>query len=209
VSKADVAGAIRAQRVIAIVRAATAEDAHAAATALLHAGLRAVEVSLVTPGALEVISDLAGTRHPAAHIGVGTVLRPRQVADAARAGAEFVVSPTFDAEVVSATTARDLLSVPGVATPTEAVRATFLGADLVKLFPASTWSPAVMGDVLAALPDLAFVPTGGVSLDDASAWIGAGAVAVGLGGALTRGEPGDIPGRVSALLARLDKARPE
>jgi 2-dehydro-3-deoxyphosphogluconate aldolase/(4S)-4-hydroxy-2-oxoglutarate aldolase len=209
VSKADVAGAIRAQRVIAIVRAATAEDAHAAATALLHAGLRAVEVSLVTPGALEVISDLAGTRHPAAHIGVGTVLRPRQVADAARAGAEFVVSPTFDAEVVSATTARDLLSVPGVATPTEAVRATFLGADLVKLFPASTWSPAVMGDVLAALPDLAFVPTGGVSLDDAPAWIGAGAVAVGLGGALTRGEPGDIPGRVSALLARLDKARPE
>jgi 2-dehydro-3-deoxyphosphogluconate aldolase/(4S)-4-hydroxy-2-oxoglutarate aldolase len=207
-SKADVAGAIRAQRVIAIVRAATAEDAHAAATALLHAGLRAVEVSLVTPGALEVISDLAGTGHPGAHIGVGTVLRPRQVADAARAGAEFVVSPTFDAEVVSATTARDLLSVPGVATPTEAVRATFLGADLVKLFPASTWSPAVMGDVLAALPDLAFVPTGGVSLDDAPAWIGAGAVAVGLGGALTRGEPGDIPGRVSALLARLDQARP-
>ena len=93
-----------------------------------------------------------------------------------------------------------------MATPSEAVRAKFLGADLLKVFPASAWSPAVLGDVLAALPDLAFVPTGGVSFDDAPNWIGAGAVAVGMGGALTRGLPEDVPARVAGLLARLKQA---
>jgi 2-dehydro-3-deoxyphosphogluconate aldolase/(4S)-4-hydroxy-2-oxoglutarate aldolase len=205
-SKTDVAEAVLDQSVIAIVRAASAEDAHRAATALLQAGLRAVEISLVTPGALGVIRDLAGTGRPEAHIGVGTVLRAREVTAAARAGAEFIVSPILDTEVVSATMALGLLSVPGVATPSEAVRAKFLGADFLKLFPASAWSPAVMGDVLAALPDLAFVPTGGVSLEDAPAWIGAGAVAVGMGGALTRGAPADVPARVASLLARLKAA---
>ncbi len=205
-SKADVAAAVRDQRVIAIVRSARAEDARQAATALLQAGLRAVEISLVTPGALDVIRELAGTAPPGAYIGVGTVLRAGRSPPRARAGAEFIVSPTLDTEVVSATLAHGLLSVPGVATPSEAVRAKFLGADLLKLFPASAWSPVVMRDVLAALPDLAFVPTGGVSLNNAADWIGAGAVAVGMGGALTRGAPADVPTRVAGLLATLRQA---
>jgi 2-dehydro-3-deoxyphosphogluconate aldolase/(4S)-4-hydroxy-2-oxoglutarate aldolase len=137
---------------------------------------------------------------------VGTVLRAREVTAAARAGAEFIVSPSFDSEVLGATQALGLLSVPGVATPSEAVRAKLLGADFQKLFPASAWSPAVMSDVLAALPDLGFIPTGGVSLDDAPLWIRAGAVAVGLGGALTRGARDDVPARVAELLAKLRAA---
>jgi 2-dehydro-3-deoxyphosphogluconate aldolase / (4S)-4-hydroxy-2-oxoglutarate aldolase len=205
-TKAEVRATILDQRVIAIVRAAAAEDAHQAVTALLRAGLRAVEVSLVTPGALDVIREVAGAGHPGAHIGVGTVLRAHEVGEAARAGAEFVVSPTLDAEVVGATTALGLLSIPGVLTPSEAVRATHLGADLVKLFPASAWSPGVMRDVLAALPVLAFVPTGGISLDDAPTWVSAGAVAVGMGSALTRGAPGDVFARAAGLLARLKAA---
>jgi 2-dehydro-3-deoxyphosphogluconate aldolase/(4S)-4-hydroxy-2-oxoglutarate aldolase len=206
VSKADVAAAVLDQRVIAIVRTASADSAHGAATALLGAGLRAVEVSLVTPGALDVVRDLGGTCRTDAHIGVGTVLRAREVTAAARAGAEFIVSPTFDSEVVGATLALGLLSVPGVATPSEAVRAKFFGADFQKLFPASAWSPAVMSDVLAALPDLGFIPTGGVSLDDAPSWVRAGAVAVGLGSALTRGSPDEVPDRVAGLLAKLKAA---
>ncbi len=205
-SKADVAAAVLDQRVIAIVRTASADSAREAAIALLDAGLRAVEVSLVTPGALDVVRDLVATGHPQAHIGVGTVLRAREVTAAANAGAEFIVSPSFDSEVLGATLALGLLSVPGVATPSEAVRAKLLGADFQKLFPASAWSPAVMGDVLAALPDLGFIPTGGVSLDAAPAWIQAGAVAVGLGSALTRGAPGDVADRVAVLLAKLKAA---
>src|SRR5271155_678878 len=135
-TKAEVRAAIFGQRVIAIVRAAAAEDARRAVTALLRAGLRAVEVSLITPGALDVIREVAGAGHPGAHIGVGTVLRAHEVEQAARAGAVFVVSPTLDAEVVSATSALGLLSIPGVLTPSEAVLAMHLGADLVKLFPA-------------------------------------------------------------------------
>lgn len=205
-SSTEVAAAISDQRVIAIVRASTAGDAHRSAVALLRAGLRAVEVSLVTPGAFDVINELVETGYPGAHIGVGTVLHTNDVAEAASAGAEFVVSPNLDAEVVSATKALGLLSLPGVLTPSEAVLARSLGADYVKLFPASAWSPGVMGDVLAALSGLAFVPTGGISLHEAPNWIGAGARAVGIGGALTRGAPGDVPARVRALLARLKEA---
>jgi 2-dehydro-3-deoxyphosphogluconate aldolase/(4S)-4-hydroxy-2-oxoglutarate aldolase len=202
VSKQDVAGAIRDQRVIGIVRTSTAEAAHAAATALLQAGLRVVEVSLVTPGALEVIKDLAAVDIPGSHIGVGTVLRPDQVTAAVRAGAEFVVSPVLDAEVVGAARDQDLVVIPGAATPSEAVQARRLGADMVKVFPASAWTPEVLRDVLAALPDIPFVPTGGVTLENAPEWIGAGALAVGLGSALTRGPADHVSARVADLLAR-------
>jgi 2-dehydro-3-deoxyphosphogluconate aldolase/(4S)-4-hydroxy-2-oxoglutarate aldolase len=201
-NKQDIAGAIRDQRVIGIVRTSTAEEAHAAAAALLHAGLRVVEVSLVTPGALEVIRSLAGVATPGSHIGVGTVLRPDQVAAAVRSGAEFVVSPVLDADVVAAARAEDLVVIPGAATPSEAVQARRVGADMVKVFPASAWTPGVLRDVLSALPDIPFVPTGGVTLENAPEWIGAGAVAVGLGSALTRGQADDVPARVADLLAR-------
>jgi 2-dehydro-3-deoxyphosphogluconate aldolase/(4S)-4-hydroxy-2-oxoglutarate aldolase len=201
-NKQDIASAIRDQRVIGIVRTPTAEEAHAAATALLHAGLRVVEVSLVTPGALEVIKSLAGVATPGSHIGVGTVLRPDQVAAAVQCGAVFVVSPVLDADVVAAARAEDLVVIPGAATPSEAVQARRVGADMVKVFPASAWTPGVLRDVLSALPDIPFVPTGGVTLENAPEWIGAGAVAVGLGSALTRGQAGEVPARVADLLAR-------
>jgi 2-dehydro-3-deoxyphosphogluconate aldolase/(4S)-4-hydroxy-2-oxoglutarate aldolase len=201
-NKQDIANAIRDQRVIGIVRTSTAEEAHAAATALLRAGLRVVEVSLVTPGALEVIKSLSGVAAAGSHIGVGTVLRPDQVAAAVRCGAEFVVSPVLDADVVAAARAEDLVVIPGAATPSEALQARRVGADMVKVFPASAWTPGVLRDVLSALPDIPFVPTGGVTLEDAPEWIGAGAVAVGLGSALTRGPADDVPARVADLLAR-------
>jgi 2-dehydro-3-deoxyphosphogluconate aldolase / (4S)-4-hydroxy-2-oxoglutarate aldolase len=92
-------------------------------------------------------------------------------------------------------------------TPTEAFSALEWGASAVKLFPATTWTPAAVRDLLQALPDLPVVPTGGVGLDDAPAWIAAGALAVGLGGALTRATPEETPARVEKLLTRLAAAR--
>ncbi len=205
-SKQDIALAIRSQRVIAIVRSASSDEALAAAQSLLQAGLLAVEVSLVTPEALAVISHLVQTAPPGAYIGAGTVLSAEQVLAAQQMGAQFIVAPTVDPDVIDSAVSEGLLVVPGASTPTEATKARSLGADLVKLFPASAWTPAVMGDVLAALPDIDFVPTGGVTLADAPNWVAAGAVAVGLGSALTRGDAEAVRARAVALLASLAAA---
>jgi 2-dehydro-3-deoxyphosphogluconate aldolase / (4S)-4-hydroxy-2-oxoglutarate aldolase len=194
---------VRAQRVIGIVRTTTAPDALTAIVTLVNAGLQAVEVSLVTPDALQVIREARQRFAGQAYIGVGTVLHRDEARAAALAGAQFVVAPTFNPEVVAACRESGLPVVPGVTTPTEAVAAHESGATFVKLFPASVWSPRSVRDLLAALPSLPLVPTGGIGLQDAPVWIEAGAVAVGIGGALTRGDAVDASSRITALLAAL------
>ena len=114
-------------------------------------------------------------------------------------GARFVVSPVLEVNVVQTAADLGLASMPGVATPTEALAAFRAHADLIKLFPARVWSPAAVADLLAAMPDLPLVPTGGIEAADAPARIHAGAVAVGLGGALQRAD-------ISALLGGLEAA---
>lgn len=194
-----VLGAVRAQGVVAVVRSGDAATARAAAVALLDAGLGAVEVSLTTPGALDVVAALTAEERT---VGVGTVTSPAQYRDAVAAGAAFVVSPTLDLEVVGQARRDGVLAVPGTSTPTESLAAVLAGAPLVKLFPASLWSPKALRDVLAALPDLPLVPTGGIGLDDVPSWWSHGAVAVGLGSRLSRGGAGDVAGRVARLLAQ-------
>lgn len=200
--------AVAAQRVIAIVRRDSAESAVRTGRSLLEAGVRCVEVSLVTPDALEAIRVLAASRPPETHVGVGTALTEADVEAAAAAGATFVVSPVVDPDVIGLTRRLGLASFPGAATPTEAVLAARAGADAVKVFPASAWTPRVLRDVLAALPWLRTVPTGGISLDDAAGWIRAGAVAVGLGSTLTTSAGSVEPGRITGLLADLAAAAP-
>lgn len=196
---------IRQQRIIAIVRESTPERALEAVETLLGAGIRAVEVSLVTPGAIDVVQDTARRAPAGASVGVGTVMTVAEVHAAAAAGAGFIVSPVATEEVVRATVAAGMASAPGVATPTEAVNALGWGADFVKIFPASLWTPGVLRDLLTALPYLPAVPTGGVSLASAPEWIRAGAVAVGIGSTLTRAD--DPHQTATDLLAAVSDAR--
>ncbi|WP_375385756.1 bifunctional 4-hydroxy-2-oxoglutarate aldolase/2-dehydro-3-deoxy-phosphogluconate aldolase [uncultured Microbacterium sp.] len=182
----EVLAAIREQGVVAIVRAPSAERAAADVRTLVSAGLRVVEVSLTTPGALDIVREAASSAPPDVHIGVGTVLTRDDVARSADAGARFVVSPAFRLEVVASARAAGLDTLPGVATPTEALQALDAGSTMVKLFPASLWAPSSLRDVLVALPTLEVVPTGGVSLESAREWITAGAVALGIGSSLTK-----------------------
>jgi 2-dehydro-3-deoxyphosphogluconate aldolase/(4S)-4-hydroxy-2-oxoglutarate aldolase len=196
---------IREQGVVAIVRSATAEDAARNVSTLIGAGLRAVEVSLVTPGALEVIRAAAADAPDGVVIGVGTALTVDNVRDAAAAGARFVVSPILREDVIKAALDLGMDTLPGVATPSEALQAIEWGSTLVKLFPASLWSPAVLREVLTALPWLETVPTGGVTLDSAADWIRAGGTALGIGSALTKAAD---PAAVGAgLLAAIASAR--
>lgn len=197
---------ITSQRVIGIVRATSAEDAYDTSSGLADAGLRAIEVSLTTPGALAVVARLAAER-PAAVIGAGTVLDAAAASRAVEAGARFLVSPSCSPAVIATAHRHGVVAVPGVLTATELVGALEAGADLVKLFPASALTPRVVGDLLGPFPQARLVPTGGIAVSEAAAWIAAGAVAVGLGSALARGTPDEVAERIDGLLAELTAAR--
>ncbi|MEU2679425.1 bifunctional 4-hydroxy-2-oxoglutarate aldolase/2-dehydro-3-deoxy-phosphogluconate aldolase [Streptomyces sp. NPDC007107] len=198
--------AVTAQRVFAIVRTAGPDEAVTAADAVLEAGLNAVEIALTTPRALTALAHLTETR-PGALLGAGTVIDGAAARAAIEAGARFLVSPSLHPEVIRTGHRYGVPVFPGVSTPTEMVRALEEGADALKLFPASTVSPAWLRDVRAALPQAPVLPTGGVSVENAPEWIAAGAVACGMGSALTSGGPRSTGERVAALLHRLSEAR--
>lgn len=195
-----------AQRVVAIIRSDSRARAVETGAALFAAGVRAVEVSLTTPGALDAVAELTAHRPEGAFLGAGTVLTAADAAAAGAAGASFLVAPNFDPAVIARGHCDGLAVIPAASTPTEMLMARTAGADLIKLFPASLWTPAALADVLAALPDLLLVPTGGVTTQDAPEWIRAGSAAVGLGSALSAGTAEDIARRAGEVLASLCRA---
>ncbi len=170
--------------VIAIIRASSTNNLADIANALFAGGVLAIEVTMSTPKAIagiEMLADLLGDK---AVIGVGTVIDAATARDAISAGAQFVVSPTFDPDVVAATRRYGKISVPGAFTPTEILRAWTAGADVVKVFPSTTLGPNYFKDILAPLPQLKLAPTGGVDVKNVANWIKAGAVCVGAGSSL-------------------------
>src|SRR5881392_1809026 len=157
----------------------------AAARALAAGGVDVVEVTLTTPGALEAITELASDEGlKGCMIGAGTVLDVKAARDVIARGARFVVSPAFDRFVVRYCRDHHVPCLPGAFTPTELHEAWRAGATAVKLFPASAVGPRYLREVLAPLPFLRVVPSGGVSLENGGDWIRAGAVALSVGSAL-------------------------
>lgn len=174
--------------VIAVVRLPAAADLRAAAKALAAGGVDVVEVTLTTPGALEAIARLSADSK--CLVGAGTVLDEGSARDVVAAGARFVVSPTLERGVIRTCRELDVPCIPGALTPTELLDAWRAGESesLVKLFPASAVGPRYLREVLAPLPSLRVVPSGGVSLENAGEWIRAGAAAVSVGSALVSPE---------------------
>jgi len=174
-----------ASGVIAVVRLPEKTNLRGATAALAAAGVGAVEITLTTPGALEAIAELASDEGlKGCMIGAGTVLDVKAARDVIARGAQFVVSPAFDRFVVRYCRDHHVPCVPGAFTPTELLEAWRAGATLVKLFPAGTVGPRYLREVLAPLPSLQVIPSGGVSLENAGEWIRAGAAAVSVGSAL-------------------------
>lgn len=191
--------------VIGIVRADSAERAVKLARQIWDAGVSVVEVALTTPGGLDAITELSRNIPEGAVLGAGTVLDASTARLAVLAGAQVLVTPTVVEDVIDVAKRYGVATVIGAATPTEMLRAQTLGADLVKVFPASNWTTKALSDMLQALPQLRCVPTGGVTPESAADWISSGAVAVGLGSALTKGD--DPASQVAALLESLHEAR--
>ncbi len=205
----EITRAALAQRVFAIVRSRTYDEASATADTLLSAGITSLEISLTTPFALEAVTTLTRELGDDAVIGAGTVLDAASARMAVDAGARFLVSPSLDAEVIRTGHRYGVPVFPGVSTPTEMVRGLELGADALKLFPASAHDPSWLAEVRASLPQVPLLPTGGVTVDSAPEWIAAGAVAVGMGAALSDGDRDTVAKRAADLLTRLEDAAPD
>lgn len=170
--------------IVAVIRIREPEKLRAVVEAISDGGIRALEVTMTVPGAVELIRELAPTLPPGFVLGAGTVLDPETAARVIDAGATFVVSPVFRTPVIDACHARGVAAMPGCFTPTEILEAWDAGADVVKVFPATALGPAFFKDVRGPLPQVKLMPTGGVTVENAGDWIRAGAVAVGVGTAL-------------------------
>ncbi|MES1973829.1 MAG: 2-dehydro-3-deoxy-6-phosphogalactonate aldolase [Pseudomonadota bacterium] len=170
---------------IAILRGVRPDEVEAIGDALVEAGFTLIEVPLNSPEPLDSIARLARRFAGRAVIGAGTVLREADVAAVQQAGGTMIISPNANLRVVAASAAAGLVSLPGIATPSEAFAAIEAGATALKLFPAEAASPAVLKAMRAVLPkDLRVLPVGGIAPDTMAPWLKAGAAGFGLGSAL-------------------------
>jgi 2-dehydro-3-deoxyphosphogluconate aldolase/(4S)-4-hydroxy-2-oxoglutarate aldolase len=192
-----VSAAVVNSGIVAILRAPTADYFAAIAEVLAENGVTAIEVTLTSRGALEALAGLRRQLPASVAVGAGTVLTAADAKAAVDAGAEFLVSPVLDLDLIAAS---DVPFIPGTTTPTEMWAAHQAGAALVKLFPASSLGPDFLRNVRGPLPQINVMTTGGIKIEDIADWLFAGAKAVGLGGPLV----GDsvVGGSLTALAAR-------
>jgi 2-dehydro-3-deoxyphosphogluconate aldolase/(4S)-4-hydroxy-2-oxoglutarate aldolase len=177
-------GTILRSRVVAVIRMKDPSRLAEAAAALVRGGVGVLEITMTVPGAVEIVREMAKEKAPGTLVGAGTVLDAGTATDVIAAGADFVVSPIIDPGVIAACRDAGVLVAPGAFTPTEIVAAWRAGADIVKVFPATSLGPQFFRDVRGPLPEVRLMPTGGVTIENAAAFLAAGAVAVGLGTAL-------------------------
>lgn len=171
--------------VIAVVRGKDSAEAVKASQAIIAGGVKGIEVTFTVPNAQAAIQELVeNCQDEDVVIGAGTVLDAATARLAIMAGAEFVVSPSFDQETAELCNLYQIPYLPGCMTITEMQRALRSGADIIKLFPGSVSGPSMVSAVKAPLPHINLMPTGGVSLENMQTWFDAGVVAVGVGGNL-------------------------
>ena len=178
-TRADVMRRIEETGVVAVVRLTDAAVGREVANALMAGGVTAIEITMTVPRAVELSRTL-----PQALIGAGTVTDPDTARAVIDAGAKFVVSPVFRPSVVEACHERGVPACPGCFSPTEILSAWEMGADVVKVFPATSLGPSYIKDLRGPFPSIKLMPTGGVSQANAAEWIRAGAVAIGAGSSL-------------------------
>lgn len=182
---------------VAILRGITPDEVDGVGDALVEAGFRLIEVPMNSPEPLDGIARLARRLGASAVVGAGTVLTPQLVGAVEAAGGTMIISPNANPAVIAAAAERGLVSLPGVATPTEAFAGLDAGATALKLFPAEGASPGVLKAMRAVLPKgIRVLPVGGIAPDNMGPWIAAGAAGFGIGSALYK--PGSTAAQVAA-----------
>ena len=199
--------------IIAIIRAPDVERGYNLAEAARRGGITAIEITMTVPGALDVIRDLASRyRNGEILVGAGTVLDPETARLAILSGAEYIISPHFDSATVRMCHRYRKVCIPGAMSVKEVVEVLESGADAVKIFPAGLFGPSIIKAIREPLPQAMMIPTGGVSLDNVAEWFEAGAVAVAVGGDLTRealakGDYGILEQKAKDYIARIKEVR--
>jgi 2-dehydro-3-deoxyphosphogluconate aldolase/(4S)-4-hydroxy-2-oxoglutarate aldolase len=186
-----------ASGIVAVIRAKSGELLVDVAEALLAGGVEAIEVTFTVPKAAEVIEKVADKLGDRIFLGAGTILDAQTAQVAITAGAQYLVSPTLNLDVIRYCKRHGKLALPGALTPTEVVTAWEAGADVVKIFPSDVGGAKYLKALKAPLPQIRMMPTGGVTLDTATDFLKAGACALGVGGNLVE----------QAALERRDFAR--
>jgi len=180
----EVLDIILATKVIAVIRMSDTEKLTQVVEAIKKGGVRAIEITMTTPSALEIIAEMAKRKSSGTLIGAGTVLEAATAEAVIRAGAEFVVSPITNFDMIAACRRNDTFVAPGAFSPTEIMAAWEKGADVVKVFPATSVGPKYFQDIKGPLPQVRLMPTGGVSIENAREFIRSGACCVAIGTAL-------------------------
>lgn len=170
--------------IVAILRAPTGEALAGVAEALYESGIDVIEVTFTVPGVLEIIADVRKRLGDKILLGAGTVLDTETARAALLAGAEFIVSPTVNTDVIQLCNRYDKVVMSGAFTATEVLKAWEAGSDVVKVFPADVGGPSYLKALHGPLPQIRLMPTGGVDLNTLPDFVAAGACAVGLGSAL-------------------------
>jgi len=187
-SKWDDLKRVEESGIVAVVRAENADEALKITEAVKKGGIKAIEITMTVPGAIDVIDELTDEySKDEILIGAGSVLDAETARACILAGAEYIVSPSFDAETVALCNRYQKAVMPGAMTVTEVVNAMQTGADIVKIFPATLFGPKIIKAVKGPVPHAPLMPTGGVNLDNVKEWIKAGSYAVGVGSSLTKG----------------------
>lgn len=170
--------------IVAVIRSPDSQQLVEAARALADGGVSVVEITMTVPDALDVVRQVRKTLGDRVLLGAGTILDPETARAALLAGAEFLVAPTLNLDVIKVCQRYSKLVMPGAFTPTEILTAWEAGADIVKVFPADVVGPAFFKAVRAPLPQIRMMPTGGVDLNTAASFLQAGACCLGVGGQL-------------------------
>ena len=190
---------------LAVIRTQDQKYGEEVSAAIVDAGITCIEVTLTTPGALEIIAKLASNKGIC--VGVGTLIDLADIARAKDAGAQYILSPHTDARLIRASKDAGLISIPGVATASDVATALAAGADILKLFPASTYGTSHLKALADPFPGNFWCPTGGISLASIPEWFSAGASLVGLGGPLLHGGIKEIANNVKAYMASIREAQ--
>lgn len=203
-NKEQVLSKISSSGVVAVIRMSDVNKLSKVIDAVHRGGVNCIEITMTVPGAVNIIRSLSSSMPTDVLIGAGTVTTPQIAKDVITAGAKFVVSPVLNLDVISVCKNLEIACMPGCYTPTEIFTAWSAGADVCKVFPATSLGPKYFKDLSGPFPHIKLMPTGGVTIDNVGEWIAAGAVAVGIGSDLLDKKAID-EGRYEVLTERAAK----
>ena len=198
---------------VAVIRMNNPDKLAKVIEAIRQGGITCIEITMTVPGAVDSIRTMASTLPADVLIGAGTVTDVKTAEDVIAAGAQFIVSPIFNPDVLSVCKKHGIAFMPGCYTPTEIFTAWSAGADVVKIFPATSLGPRYFKDIAGPFPQIKMMPTGGVTVDNVGEWVAAGAVAVGIGSdlldkkAIEEGRYDLLTERASRMSANFKKAK--